>query len=241
MHYYDASNPNFVPQTFTPVSWGWYPLPGKPDDVVKDVVVGDLSESLDEMQFIIGIAEKAVAATSAQTGQIEQRQVTLGEVQLALANAQERTKSIAVYYTEAWLDFGRKYIKMLEAANSWIDPVTIYKKGREGKKTYSKEISPKSWLSKAGYGVEVKTKEDKQAQDVDVLQKLNAVRVAMSDNTPLQDIYNKHLLEFAGLNSDEMATVLEFEKQKPAIPMLEAPTAMPAEQANVPAEVPAQL
>lgn len=239
MHYYDSTNSNFIPQTFNPVSWGWYPTPGNPNEIVKDVVVGDLSESLDEMQFIIGIAEKAIAASGSQTGQVEQKQVTLGEVKLALSNAQERTKSIAVYYTQAWLDFGYKYIKMLEAADHLLDSIVVHKKGREGRKTYSKEISPKTWYQKSGYSVEVKTKEDKQAGDVDILQKLNAVKMSMPNNQPLAEIYNKHLLEFAGLSSDEMQRVLDFEKQNPVMPGLgmDQSTGQPLPQ--TPALVPA--
>lgn len=216
MHYYDASNANFVPQTFTPDAWAWLPIPGKPDDIVKDVTVGDLSDSLEELQFIISVAEKAVAASSAQTGAVEQRQVTLGEVQLALANAQERTKSMGAYINEDWKDFGLKFIKMLEGADNLIDPVEVHKKGREGRKMYTKVIAPKDWVTKSGYSVDVRSKSDKQMEDENQLQKLNAAKTAMIGNQPLDEIYKRHMLEFAGLNAEEMKEVMDFEKQAQA-------------------------
>lgn len=213
MHYYDSSNAQFVPQTFNPVNWGWYPVPGKPQDIIQDVSVGDLTESLAEIQFVIGIAEKSVAATSVQTGQVEPRQITLGEVQLAVSNAQERVKSMATYYVEDWKEFGLKFIKMLEAASDRLDEVTLHKKGRQTSKVYTKKISPKDWVSKSGYKVEVKLKEDVDAESTDQLQKLNAAKTIMPNNVPLNDIYKKKLLDFAGLNADEQKEVMDFEKQ----------------------------
>jgi len=67
MHYYDSSDAQFVPQTFSPVQLGvGNPVPGKPQDVIADVSGGDLSDSLDEIQYVIGVAEKAVAASGSQ-------------------------------------------------------------------------------------------------------------------------------------------------------------------------------
>lgn len=214
MHYYDSSNPAFVPQTFQPVPWAWFPVAGNPNEVIKDVTVGDLSESLDEIQFVISLGEKAIATSSAQTGAIEQKSVTLGEVQLALANAQERIKSMALYYNESWLNIGRKYVKMVEGAFNLLEPVKSAKKGRTGKKMWTKEISPSDWYDKNGYEVEITMKEDKDAEDSNAIQKLGAVKEIMQDNEALNDIYKKKLLEFAGLSADEMKEVLDYEKQK---------------------------
>ena len=215
MHYYDSTVPDFVPQTYEPEPWGWYPLPGKPSDVMTTVQVPDLSESLDEMQFIIQIAEKAVGATSTQAGSVEDRERTLGEVQLALANAQDRVRSIAVYYTEAWKDFGLKYIRMLEASRDKLDPITIAKEGRLGKKMYQKEISPKQYSTKSGYKVEVSLLGEKQEADLDNLQKLDASLRAMPLNVALRRIYNRKLLEFANLSVEQIQQVEEFESQNP--------------------------
>ena len=230
MHYYDSSNPKFVPQTFEAIPWGWYPVPGKPDDVVKTVEVDSLDDSLEEIQFLIQIAEKATAATAAQTGSVEQRQVTLGEVQLALANAEQRIKSVEKYINESWEDLGMLYVKMLEGASSSLDALEIHKRGRQGKKMYTRKISPKDWMTKSGYIVEVRTKADKQSEDIDNIQKLDAVMNSMPGNAVLVDIKNKKLLEFANLTSEEVNSVLEFEKQKSIAAMEEqvVPEGIPA-------------
>jgi len=231
MHYYDSSNSDFVPQTFDPEPWGWYPMPGDPNKILKTVQVPDLSDSLDEMEFVKNLAERAVAATSAQTGDVESKQVTLGEVQLALANAKERVQSTAIFYTESWKDFGQKYIKMLEAAHDSLEPLEIVKEGRLGKKMYTKVIAPKSWSSKAGYTAQVQLVSAKQEADLVSLQKLDAAMAAMPNNMPLRTIRNKKLLEFADLSVEERAQVEEFESQnvKPEIDLgMEAPQPQPA-------------
>lgn len=213
MTYYDSTDPTFVPQTFQPIPYGFYPVPGDPNKVMKPVEIPDLSESLDEIQYIISLAEKATASTSTQSGAIEQKQVTLGEIQLALANAQDRVKSIQQFIDEDWKEFGMLYIKLLEGAGQYLDPVTVNKKGRLGKKMYTREISMKDWKTKSGYTVEVRMLQDKQAEDVDMIQKLTVARNSMPDNVPLRDIYNHHVLQFAGLTPDEISTVEEFERQ----------------------------
>ena len=70
MHYYDSSMKaeGFTPSTFNPVPWGWYGVPGDPNKVLKKVDIPDLSESLDEMSFVIDMTEKATGATSTQQG-----------------------------------------------------------------------------------------------------------------------------------------------------------------------------
>jgi hypothetical protein len=230
MNYYDSTAKDFVPQTFVAEPWGWYPVAGDPNKVIKTVNVDSLADSLEEMQFLIGIAEKATAATAAQTGSVEQRQVTLGEVQIAVANAEERIKSMEKYINESWEDFGILYTKMLEGASQMLDTVEIHKKGRQGKKMYSKKVSPKDWLTKSGYVVEVRTKKNKQEEDLDTLQKLQVAVVDMPDNIPLLEIKKKKELELANLTTEEINDVLAFEKQK----ML-APPVMPGQ--GVPGEM----
>jgi hypothetical protein len=234
MKYYDSSNERFVPQVFDPQPWGWYPVPGKPADVVQDVMVGDLSDSLDEIQFLIDMAKEATAATAAQGGATEQKQVTLGEVQLALANASQRIKSSEKYINESWEELGTMFMKMVEAGGDELEDIDITKKGRNSQKLYTKDIGPKDFISSKGYTVEVRTVSDKTTDDLDSLQKLQAATASMPTNQALTDIKNRKLLEFAGLTPEEVNTVLEVEKQKleqmanmPGMPMLGTPTPQP--------------
>ncbi len=214
MNYFNSSltDEGFLPQTFEPVPWGWYPIPvgdsGKIADNVMRVDVPDLSQTIDEINFIMQIAQQASAATSFQQGvKPEGQQITLGEVNILVGNAQERVKSMAVYYTESWKDFGIKYTKMLEAAADMIDEVQIDRKGRLTKKNYTKVISPKDWYLKQGYKVEVTMKEDQQAKTADDLQKLQYPKSLMPTNKALDGIIKRKSLEFADLSSSEIAEV----------------------------------
>lgn len=247
MTFYDSTEQDFVPQTFTPMPFGFYPVPGNPNEVMQPVDIPDLSESLDEIAFLINIAEKATAATAANTGSVESKSVTLGEIELALANAKERVQSLEKFYTEGWRDLGLKYVKMLEASSDMLDPITITKRGRLGRKVYNREVTPKNWKTKNGYTVEIKTQSDKQQEDIEQVQKLRVLKAEMPDNVPLVGIYNKKLMEFAGLSSDEISQVEEFEQQK-ATPILSDPALVAEEGApaeagalpQVPDVVPAQ-
>lgn len=214
MKYYDASIEGFVPNTETPRPGGWYGLPGKPSDVFQNVEIPDLSESLDEMMFVIQMAEKATGATATQQGTQTERKVTLGEVELALGEAKERIKGMSKFYTPAWKRRGEMFCKFVEAAPEKLDAVKIYKKGRNSQDLYEREISPKDWMTKKGYGVKVWSQEEKNAADTQKLEKLNAVKMNMPDNPKLNEIYQRKLLTFADLEPDEINEVMNFEQQK---------------------------
>lgn len=234
MNFYDATIESFNPQTYEPIPGGWYGLPGKPREVYERVDIPDLSEAIDEMTFVMQIAEKASAATSIQQGVSEERQITLGEVQLALANATERVKAMSIFYTDAWRDFGIKYMKLLEANPDKLSDITLYKKGLFNDEMYGRDITPKDWKAKAGYSVRVMSISEKEEEELVGLQKINAVSQMIPGNAPLMEIMQKKALEFAGLSPDEMQEVLEFERQKaeqPVDPLVGQQ--LPAEQPQV--------
>ena len=212
MQFYNASVEGFVPQTYDPGPFAWIPVPGKPSEVMQRVDIPDLSESLDEMSFVMSMAEKASAATAANQGQVEKNQVTLGEVQLALNNAKERVKSFSIMYTESWNDFGRKYIKLLEAADSLVEGRRVFRKGRHTEKMYSKYITPEMWHSDYGFKCEVKQKTDMDAETVETIQKLQAARGFMPMNKTLDAIIKEKALDFANIPLEQKQAVLEEEK-----------------------------
>lgn len=213
MNYYDSSNENFVPQSFKPVPWGWYPAPGDPNKLIKRVEVPDLSESLDEMSFIMQIAERASAATNIQQGVSEKNQITLGEIQILLSNAKDRVRAMASLYTDSWLEFGVKYTKLLESAEHLMDEVRIEKKGRLSQKMYVRDVSPEDWKSNIGYSVEVRDESDATNRDVEAIQKLDLALSKMPNNKTLQSIYKKKVLEFANLQATETKDIMDEEQQ----------------------------
>ena len=239
MNYYDSTLKGFVPPTFEPKPFGWYPLPGKPNEVFQKVDIPNLLESLDEMTFLIQLVEKAVGATANIKGVSEKKQITLGEVQIMLGKAMERMSEIAKFYKLSWKEFGEKWVKLVEAQNDNLQSVKLYKKSFKGN-YFEKEISPNDWKSEVGYRVKVTSSAEQEQETIQVIQKLNAIIAQMPNNSPLLEIYHKKLLDLGGLNADEMREVLDYEKQKQSMPQMpQVPVATPT-QASIPAQIPAQ-
>ena len=213
MHYYDSTIEGFTPGSFQPIPWGWYGVPGKPQDVLQKVDIPDLSESLDEMSFVIEMVEKATGATSTQQGEVTDRQITLGEVKLALGEAKERIKGMSKFYTPAWKRRGMMFIKMIEAGADKLDAVKIYKKGKNTNNLFAREIAPENYMTRSGYQVRVWSQEEKNTQDTDTLQKLNVAKTVMPFNPKLNEIYKRKLLEFADLTPEETNEVMEQERE----------------------------
>jgi hypothetical protein len=214
MHYYDSTVEGFNPSTFQPIPWGWYGMPGKPADMIQKVDIPDLSESLDEMTFMIGMIEKATGATATQQGVQTERQVTLGEVQLALGEAKERIKGMSKFYTPAWKRRGEIFLKLIEGSADKLDAVKVYKKGRNTDDVYEREIGPQDWISKSGYQTKVWSQDEKEEHDTKNIEKINAVRINIPGNQKLEEIYKRKLLEFGGFKPDEINEIMTLEQQK---------------------------
>jgi len=213
MYWYDSTKEGFNPSTNKPIPFGQYGVPGKPSDVMEKIDIPDLSESLDEMEFIIGMVEKASGATATQQGTQVDKQVTLGEVQLALGEAKERIKGMSKFYTPAWKRRGEIFLKLIEAAPEKIDAVKLYKKGRNTNNIYMRELEPKNWMTDAGYQTKVWSQDEKNTQDSDSIQKMNVAKSMMPYNVKLAEVYNRKLLEFADLSPDEINEIMEMEQQ----------------------------
>jgi len=240
MNVYDSSIEGFSPETFEAVPWGWYGIPvpqGKNlSQVFQKVEIPDLSESLDEIEFVTNFVEKATGATSTQQGVIEDRQVTLGEIKLSLGEAKERAKGMAKFYVPVWKQRGMIFLKLIEAASEKLDMVKIYKKGRNTSDIYSREIGPKDWMTKSGYQAKVWSREEKLNQDTQVLQRLDVLRSVMPDNPKLADVYQRKLLNFAEVEPDDINEIMEFEQEKRE--MMANNMGMPANQPGVNPVVP---
>lgn len=214
MNYYDSTVEGFTPPTIDPEPWGWVGVPGKPQDVFQKIDIPDLSESLDEMQFLIGMNDRATGATATQQGVPSERQITLGEVKLALTEAKERTKGMSKFYTHAWRKRAEKFLKLIEAAPDKLDAVKIYKEGRNSSDIYEAEISPADWMTKSGYKVKIWSQEDKANQDIQQLQKLTALRAIIPGNPKLEEIIQRKSLEFADLKPEEINDIVTIEREK---------------------------
>lgn len=218
MHVFNSNLEGFQPQTWVPKAFGMYgvPLPPNTDlkTVFQPVPVDDLTDSLQEIEFVQGIIEKATGATPTMQGVQDKSEVTLGEIKLQLNNAQQRVKGLSKFYTQVWKERAMIFLKLIEAAPDKLDAVNIYKKGKNSNDVYLREIEPKNWITKSGYGVKIWSQDQRDAFDVDALNKLNAVKANMPDNMKLTEIYERKLLEFAGLKPEEITEVMKLEQEK---------------------------
>lgn len=218
MNLFNSNIEGFVPQTWQPQAWGMYGIPvpagGKIDDVFKQMPVQDLSDSLDEMNFLLTMLEKGTGATQTLQGVKSEQQVTLGEIQLTLGEAKERVKGMSKFYTQAWKDRGLIFIKLLEAVGDKIDAVKVYKKGRNTDNIFEREISPSDWKSEAGYRCKVWSQDEKNAESQDSLQKMNAAKTIMPDNPVVDTVYKRKVLEFSDFTPDELNDAMKYEEEK---------------------------
>jgi hypothetical protein len=218
MNYYNSNLEGFNPQSYVAIPWGWYGIPvpqnGDIRQVIQKVDVPDLSDSLDEMNFVINMIEKSSGATSTQQGVPNQKQVTLGEVQLMVGEAKERIKGMSKFYTPAWKERGMMFLKLIEAGADKLDAVKIHKKGNNTNAVYTREISPKDWMTVSGSTVKVWSQDERNSLNVDALNKLNAVKANMPGNPKLDEVYKRKLLEFADLKPDEVNDIMHYEEER---------------------------
>jgi hypothetical protein len=217
MNYYDAASAadkGFAPQVWEPTAGGWYGLPGKPSEFLQRVDIPDLSESIDEMDKVIEWAQKASGATDTQQGVQTQKQVTLGEVQLALGEAKERIKGMSKFYTNVWKQRAFMFLKLIEAGGDKLDAVKIYKKGRNTDDLYMREIAPSDFTTESGYQVKVWSQDERNAENENKIQRINATKSNMPDNPVVDKVFKRRLLEFGDFAPDEIKDAMDYEEQK---------------------------
>lgn len=218
MNVFNSNIEGFMPQTWTPQAWGMYGIPLKDGQKIADVFaqlpVADLTESLDEMTFLVTMIEKASGATATQQGMQTERKITLGEVQLALGEAKERIKGMSKFYTQVWKERGQTFIKLLEASPDRLIPVEVHKKGRNTDDVYTRDIAPSDWMTKTGYYCEVWDQAEKNENDMQTIEKLGAVQQDFLGNPKYTEIKQRKELEFTGLTPEEINDVMEIEEAK---------------------------
>lgn len=218
MHFYDATvSDKWIPQTYDPVPFGWYPTAGDPNKTTKQVEIPDLSESMDEMNFIIGMVERATASTATEKGAETKGDVTLGEVKLMLANSNQRITSIAKFYRLARIELGTKWYKFVMANDKWIKPVELYKKSAKGK-YYKEEVKTTDWKDEAGYICKVVSSSERDQKNIESVQKMQAVSNMFPENVPLKNILKKRALDLVDLSPEEIKEVMEYEDANPVDP-----------------------
>jgi len=213
MNFYDSTMEGFSPQNFKPRPGGWYPLPGKPAEVYQRVDVPELSGTTDEIQFLIGLAEKASATGAVDKGVIESAKRTLGEIEIAVGKAEQRTTSMSKFYRLSWKRFVEKWYALYEANLSDNQAVTLYKKNPQGK-LVGKEFTKEELISPVGYKVIASGANERTADKLDKIQRLMAVKQEFPDNAPLNKAIQKRLISLGDLSPEEAQEIEAYEAQK---------------------------
>lgn len=213
MHWYDATQQGYSPQTYEPGPGRMLPAPGNPKDVIMPVEISGLDETINQIGFLIKLVESGTAATATEKGEVQPERTTLGEVELAVGKAMERTMSLAKFYRRSWFEFATKWYRIREANEGRNSKSTLYKVSSSGK-LWPKDVYGRDWKSKAGYKAIVRSSSELENEKIKGLQQFMFLKGQFPDNLALAKIAQKRMLELVDFTPDEIREVEDFEKKK---------------------------
>lgn len=224
MNFYDASaDPEFDPSMMTPRPFGFYPLPGNPNNILKKVDINEIQLSTDILTYIKTIGETATSSNSVLKGIKAPGVTTLGEFQGLLSQNKEAITSIAKFYRRSRKKLALKW-SIITDNNPDLDAVKVYKEGSTGM-MYNKELAPSDWKSEEGYTVVVKSTAEAERDDIQALTKYNMAKQIFVGNKAFDKILKDKTLSILDTNEDEYKLIMEEEdrmaemaKQNPQIP-----------------------
>lgn len=213
MNFYNSKIKGFKPKSFKPRPFGWYPLAGKPSEVYQHVEVPELSGTLEDIQFIVNIAEKASATGAVEKGAVEDVKRTLGEIEIAVGNAIKRTNDMALYYNTKYERIVRKWYDMMLAVTADGTTVPLYKKNIHGA-LVRKDVSREDFASADGYKITVGNKTQRVLEQTDEITRMLAVKAQLPDNPAFDKAIKKRMVGMLDLTPEEIAEIEDYEAQK---------------------------
>ena len=209
MHWY-LPGQNYTPQTYQPGPGVMLPAPPGDDinKVIRPVEISGLDDSLEAINAITMIGERGSGATAIDKGEPEKGTQTLGEVQILVGKATERTIGMAKFYRMAWDEFGWKWDKMMHANAPKF--IKLSKTGRSGK-TYFKRVYAGDWKSDIGYKGVVRSSSEQEQESIKSIQKFMFILSQFPNNPALRKIAQSRMLESVDLTPEELKQVEEAE------------------------------
>ena len=222
MNFYDSTaGDGWEPMAMDPRPGGWYPLPGKPQEVYQRVDVPDLGLANQQaISFLTQIAEKETASTDIEKGIIDNAKQTLGEVQIAVAKTRERTSSMSPYFNNNWERIAQKWYQ-ITVANMGKQKETLYKKAPNDKMV-GREITVEDIKSKRGYKIIVQNNNQRLIDIENGLNKLFAIKKEFPNNIPMNKAIQKRALKIVDLSPEEEQEILDFENSQQKLAMDQA-------------------
>lgn len=210
MHWFDATQQGYVPQTYEPGPGRMLPAPGDPNKTIMPVQINGLDETFAAIDFLTKIVERGTGATAIEKGQPEQGAQTLGEVQILVGKASERAKTMAKFYRGSWYNLAKKWDAMMQA-NSF-PKMKLYKTGTNGK-VYEKVVYSPDWKSEAGYEPTVGSSSEQEADEIKSIQKFGFVKAQFPNNKALNKILQSRELKILDLSPQELKEVEDEENR----------------------------
>lgn len=207
MHWYDATT-EYTPQTYEPGPGRMLPAPGDPNKTIMPVQVNGLDETLTAIDFVTQIIERGSGAVAIDKGTGEQGAQTLGEVQILMGKAMERSVTMQKFYRGSWYEYAKKWSEMMHANPP--KKLTLYRKGTSGK-VYERKVTPDMW--KGSYEPEVSSTSETEQNNVKTVQKFMFVMSQFPNNMALRKIAQRRQLELLDFTPDELRQVEEAEKE----------------------------
>lgn len=229
MHFYNTLNGTFQPRAFDPRPFGFYGMPGNPNELMKSVDIPALNDTQQQITFLKDMIQSTVAQTPTERGIAAGSRTTLGEVQINLQQSTGRNTVTAKNYRRAWEECGEIFYELM--SNNSRGAVTLYKKGSNGS-LYEKTIYPTEWILPKGYKCQVVMKSENDALDQFSIQKAQYIIANFQDNPIAMKLAKKKQLEIMGWTTEEIEQAMAFEDQKGAAPM---PGQDPAQSGGAPA------
>lgn len=210
MHWYDATIQGYTPQTYDPGPGRMLPAPGDPNKTILPVQINGLDETFNAINFLTNIVERGTGATAIEKGQTESGSQTLGEVQILVGKAMERSLTMQKFYRGSWYETAKKWDSLMQ--NNSFEKFTLYKTGRGGK-LYEKVVFNKDWKSEAGYEPLVSSTSEQENEQVKSLQKWSVVLQQFPNNLALRKLAQKRQLELLDISPAELEEITQEEER----------------------------
>lgn len=214
MFWYDATIQGYQPTTYEPGPGKMLPAPGDPNKTIMPVNINGLDETMTAIDFLIRIVERGTAATSIEKGVSEKKQITLGEVQMLVGKAMERTVSMAKFYRRSWEELATKWYALLVANQRGSR--TLYRKSRDGR-LWPKTAILGDLKSERGFRPLVRSTSEQEEEKTKGIQRFMFIKAQFPNNLALNKIIQKRMLEMVDLTPEEMREVETAEKQAQAM------------------------
>lgn len=210
MHWFDSTQEGYEPQTYEPGPGRMLPAPGDPSKTIMPVQINGLDETMNAINFVTNMVERASGATAIEKGQSETGVQTLGEIEILTGKSSERAKTMAKFYKASWYKTAKKWDAMMQAND--FDDMKLYKTGSDGK-MYEKVVTDKDWKSEAGYEPVVASSSEQEADEIKSIQKFGAVMAQFPNNLSLRKIMQQRQLKMLDLSPQELKEVKDEEEK----------------------------